>query len=56
MSLQNRSIVWTPVQLIVAFTRTAHSNHFTLDTALPWILSNTPAEREEDQMNDCRET
>jgi len=35
--------------------RTAHPNNFTLNTALSWVLSKTPAKYEVDQMNGCQE-
>ncbi|KAM7389175.1 hypothetical protein PAMP_023168 [Pampus punctatissimus] len=38
-----------------AVLRTTHPNNFTLDTALPCILSNTPVKCEVDWMNGCRE-
>ncbi len=41
--------------LYCAFSRTAHPNNFTLDTTLPWVLGNTPAKCEVNQMNDCRD-
>ncbi len=48
-------IAWPPVLLRAAFLRTAHLKNFTLDTALPWVLSNTPAKCEVDWMNGCRD-
>ncbi len=51
--VRNGPIAWPPVLLLAAFSRTAHPNNFTLDTALPWVLSNTPAKCEVDQMNGC---
>ncbi len=53
MPVQNRSIAWPPVLLLPAFSKTAHPNNFRLDTALPWVLSNTPAKCEVDRMNGC---
>ncbi len=46
---------WPPVLLLEVFSRTTHPNSFTMDTALPWVLSNTPAKCEVDQINDCRD-
>ncbi len=48
-------IAWPPVLMLAAFSRTAHPNNFTLDTALPWVLRNTPAKCEVDRMNGCRD-
>ena len=39
---QNRLIAWPP-GLLAAFSRFAHPNNFTLDVALPRVISNTPA-------------
>lgn len=50
----NGPIAWPPVLLLAAFSRTAHPNNLTLDTALPWGLSSTPAKCEVDWMNGCR--
>ncbi len=52
-SFYNGPITRPPVLLLAAFSRTAHPNNFTLNTALPWVLSNTPATCEVDRMNGC---
>ncbi len=49
----NEPIVCPP--LLTAFCRTAHTNNFTLNTALPWVLSKTPTEGDVDRMNSCRD-
>ena len=53
--VRNGPIAWPPRWLRAAFWRTAHPNNFILDTALPWVLSDTPAKCEVDRMNSCRE-
>ena len=49
--VRNRPIAWPPILLLAAFLRTAHPNNFTLHTALPCVLSNTPTKCEADRMN-----
>lgn len=49
-------IAWPLVLLLAAFPRTAHPKNFTLNTAFPWLLSNTPAKYELDWMNGCWKT
>ncbi len=49
--VRNGPTAWPPVLLLAAFSRTAHPNDFTLDTALLWVLSNTPAKCDVDRMN-----
>ncbi len=44
---------WPLVLLLAAFLRTAHPNNFTLDTALPWVLSNTGERCEVVQVDGC---
>lgn len=41
--------------LFVCFSKSAHLDCFTRDTALPWVLSNTPVKCEVSWMNGCRE-
>ncbi len=54
MPVQNGLIACPPALLLAVFF-SAHPNNFTLDTALPWILSNTPTKCEVDRMNGCRD-
>lgn len=42
------AIAWPPASLLTAFSRAAHPNYFTLDTALPLVLSNTHSKYEVD--------
>ncbi len=51
MPVRNEPIAWPPV---LQLSLTAHPNNFTLNSALPWVLSNTPAKCEVDWINDCR--
>ncbi len=53
--VQNGLIAWPLALLLAAFSKTTHPNSFTLETALPWVLSNTPAKCEVDWMNECRD-
>ncbi len=41
------------VLLFAVFFKTAHLNIFPFDTALPWVLRNTPTKCEVDWMNGC---
>jgi len=41
VNIQNGSTAW-PLVLLADFSRTS-TNYFTLNTALPWVLGNTPA-------------
>ncbi len=50
-----RTSAWPPLLLLAALLRTAHSNNFTLDNVLPWVLSNTAAKCEVNGMNGCRD-
>ncbi len=53
--VQNGPIAWPQVLLLAAFSRTAHPSNFIVNTALPLVLSNTPAKCEVHRMNDCRD-
>ncbi len=53
--VRNRPVACLPVLLLAAFSRTAHPNNVTLDTALLWVLSNTPAKCEVNRMNGCQD-
>lgn len=43
MPIQNGLIAWPVALLLSAFWRSAHTENFTLDAALSWFLSSTPA-------------
>ncbi len=55
MPTGNGPIAGPLVLLFAAFSRTAHPNAFTLDTAPPLVFSNTPSECEVDRMSGCRD-
>ncbi len=48
--VRNGPIAWPPVLLHAAFSRTTHPNNFTLNAALPWVLSNAPAKRDRQRL------
>ncbi len=53
--VQNLTLVGPLVLLPAAFSRTVHPNNFRLDSALPRVLSDTPASRDVDWLNGCRD-